>query len=93
MKSFFDAYKMAYKEDPSFIAAQAYDSFKLLVTAIKKAIDKSDKAPTRENVHVAMESIKTFSGATGNFNLDENGDAVRQFQMYQIINGKMTSKK
>lgn len=84
---FLKDYKELYGEEPSFIAAQAYDSFMLLAKGIHKV--GTNDLPTREQIQNAMRSIKSFSGATGTFTLDQNGDAVRDFQMFHIKNGTM----
>jgi len=90
MRTFFQEYKDAFGTDPGFLAAQSYDSTMLVAHAILLAAKGGTKVPTRGEVHKAMEEIRAFSGATGNFQLDENGDAIREFQMFKILNGAMS---
>lgn len=93
MKKFSDDYKKVNNEEPSFIAAQAYDATMLLAQAINTARGNRSTLPTREEVEKALDSIKRYDGATGTFVFDDNGDAIRTFRMYEIRNGRMTPRE
>jgi len=93
MKKFTDDYKKANNEEPSFIAAQAYDATMLLGQAIKTARGTRSTMPTREEVEKALDSIDRYDGATGTFVFDDNGDAIRTFRMYEIRDGRMVPRE
>jgi len=75
--------------NPSFISAQAYDAAMLLGKAIRSAQVSQEGLPTRQDVKRAVSARGDCEGATGSFRLDNNGDAVRTFQMFQIKDGQM----
>ena len=64
VQSFLNAYKEAYKEDPNVFAALGYDAGKMLVDAIQRGGDTSEKI--RDNV----ESIKDLKVGTGQITMD-----------------------
>ncbi|MBV9256668.1 MAG: branched-chain amino acid ABC transporter substrate-binding protein [Ktedonobacteraceae bacterium] len=79
----------------------AYDCMKILIQAIKKAIDGGAKPPTdsgqadaattfRQAVIDAMKTVK-YSGITGTHSFDANGDTTNKtVSLYQLadVNGK-----
>lgn len=90
MIEFREDYRKKFGEDPSFVAAQAYDAVVMLGQAIITAQEDSQALPSRGQIREALEKMDELEGATGTFHLDVNGDAVRQFRMYRIQNGQMT---
>jgi branched-chain amino acid transport system substrate-binding protein len=62
VKTFVDAYKKRYSEDPSQFAAQAYDAVGIMLQAIKRA---GGAKATRESVRDALAQTKDFPGVTG----------------------------
>ncbi len=64
VQAFLKAYKEAYKEDPNVFAALGYDAGKMLVDAIQRGGDTSEKI--RDNV----ESIKDLKVGTGQITMD-----------------------
>ncbi|MGD0726811.1 MAG: ABC transporter substrate-binding protein [Spirochaetia bacterium] len=70
-KSFVMAYREKYGTDPDQFAAQAYDGFYIMATAIKNA-GSADRAAIRD----ALARIRNLDGALGRFSFDENRDPV-----------------
>ena len=64
VQGFLTAYKDTYKEDPNVFAALGYDAGKMLVDAIQRGGDTSEKI--RDNV----ESIKDLKVGTGQITMD-----------------------
>lgn len=91
MRRFATDYRSAYGQDPSFVAAQAYDATMLLGRAIANGSHGSE-LPSRESVMQALSNAGQVQGATGAFRLDANGDAVREFRMYEIRSGRMAPR-
>lgn len=83
VRSFVDAYRAKYGEDPDIYAAHGYDALKLLVLAIEAA----DGAHPNQ-LRVGFASIKGHEGAAGRTAFDENGDVVRYPRMFIIRDGQ-----
>ena len=64
VKPFIEAYKAEYKEDPNVFAALGYDAGKMLIDAIQRGGDTSEKI--RDNI----ESIKDLKVGTGVITMD-----------------------
>jgi len=64
VQAFLSAYKAAYKEDPNVFAALGYDAGKMLIDAIQRGGDTSEKI--RENI----ETIKDLKVGTGVVTMD-----------------------
>jgi len=78
-------YESRYKEEASTFGGHAYDAFKILVTAMKKA------GLDREKVRDAIENMKGLVGTGGIFNFspkDHNGLDIDSFEMLTVKNGK-----
>ena len=84
-RKFVAAYKARFKRDPSSLAAQGYDSAKLLADAIKRA--KGDKP---DDVRAAIAETKGFQGATGTINIDAERNADKPIVVVQIKGKKFT---
>jgi branched-chain amino acid transport system substrate-binding protein len=79
-------YEGKYKEDASTFGGHAYDSFMILVEAIKTA-----GADDVEKIRSTIENMKGFVGTGGIFNLtptDHNGLGLDSFEMLTVKNGK-----
>jgi branched-chain amino acid transport system substrate-binding protein len=61
-KRFVDAYRVAYKEDPSSFAGNAHDGIMLATEALKAA-----KSTDREKVRAALEGLRGVPGVNGVF--------------------------
>lgn len=66
----------------------AYDSAKILIAAIERAIvDNGGKVPTREQVLKAMAATKEYKGITGTYSFDANGDAIQPGASFTHVSG------
>ncbi|HPC85044.1 MAG TPA: ABC transporter substrate-binding protein [Smithellaceae bacterium] len=85
-KKFIDAYKAKYGTTPDDVAALTYDSFGLLLQAIKTA-GKNDRQAVRD----ALAKIPLFNGVTGSMQFKEgSGDPIKSAVILQIKDGKFT---
>lgn len=62
------------------VAALGYDSYLLIIDAIKRA--ESTKGP---DIQKALTETKGFEGVTGSFSFDENGDAQKDSAVIKVI--------
>ena len=82
-KKFVSAYQTRWKREPSSLAAQAYDSAKLLFDAMGRA-----KAIEPVAIRDAIAETKGFSGATGTISIDKDRNADKPLVVVQIKDGK-----
>lgn len=87
VKSYVEAYKKEYKNTPSALTSQAYDSVGLLLTAIKEA--QSTETELIKNKLYEIE----YQGVTGNIKFDSNGDVDKEFVKVTIKNGMFVKMK
>jgi len=80
---FITAYKKKYNKLPSMMAALNYDTYNLILDAIKRAGSTDPKA-----IRDALAATKDFEGVTGMITLDYNGDAVKDAIIETVKNGK-----
>lgn len=78
-RAFVKAYADRYKHEPSALAAQGYDSAKLLADAIGRA-----RADTSEAIRDAIAETKGFQGATGAITINAERNADKPIVMVQI---------
>jgi len=78
-KAFVEKYKQRYNREPSSLAAQAYDSAKMLADAIGRA-----KGDTSEAIRDALADTKGFQGATGTISIDADRNADKPLVIVQI---------
>ncbi len=71
-------YRAAYKVEPDFYSAWAYDSVKLLALAIKNA-----NSTKPDDVAKALRAIKGYKGVEGTYTFDANGDELARLQHRQ----------
>ena len=73
-------YKEAYAEDPEFAAymTNAYDATMLIAQALEEGKD----------IKRFLYDLKEYDGAGGKLTIDQNGDAVKDFQLMIIEAGK-----
>jgi branched-chain amino acid transport system substrate-binding protein len=83
VRSFVDAYRARYNEDPDIYAAHGYDAIKLLAQAMINADGTHPKS-----IRVGFSAIKDYDGAAGRTAFDENGDVVRYPRMFIIREGR-----
>jgi len=84
-QEFVKKYEERYKRTPAAMAAQAYDSAKLLADAIGRA-----KTDTPDGIREALAETKNFQGATGSISMDENRNAQKPVVIVQIKDKKFT---
>lgn len=85
-KKFIAGYKAKYGTTPDDVAALTYDSFGLLLQALKTA-GKNDRQAVRE----ALARIPLYNGVTGNMQFREgSGDPVKSAVILKIKDGKFT---
>lgn len=85
-KKFIASYKAKYGTTPDDVAALTYDSFGLLLQALKSA-GKNDRQAVRD----ALARIPLYDGVTGNMQFKEgSGDPVKSAVILKIKDGKFT---
>ena len=85
-KKFIAGYKAKYGTTPDDVAALTYDSFGLLLQALKTA-GKNDRQAVRD----ALAKIPQYEGVTGNMQFKEgSGDPVKSAVILKIKDGKFT---
>ena len=85
-KKFIAGFKAKYGTTPDDVAALTYDSFGLLLQALKTA-GKNDRKAVRD----ALAKIPQYEGVTGNMQFKEgSGDPVKSAVILKIKDGKFT---
>ena len=82
-KSFVDAFKKEYGQNPDAVAVLAYDAVYVMVDAIKRA-GSTEPAKIRE----ALAATKDFAGAAGTLTLNATHDAVKGAVIIGFKDGK-----
>ncbi len=83
VQKFVAAYKAKYDgAEPDFVAANAYDSVKIIAAAIEQA-----GSADREAIREAIKTAHVVCTA-GDLSFDANGDAVKSVVMFKIENGQ-----
>ncbi len=82
---FYTEYTMRFKREPDTVAANVYDAAFLLSGCAQQVGDEVEK------VKQCLYATKNFSGASGVFSIDENGDAVKHIFFKTIRNGKFVT--
>src|SRR5262249_19937823 len=80
-KQFVEDFKKKFGKNPEPYAAEAYDAATVALKAIEAAA-KGGKAPSREDVAVAVRKVK-LSGITGDIEFDAKGD--RKKALYFVL--------
>lgn len=95
-KAFIDAYREAFPKNPSIpdYGFAAYDCARILIAAIKQAIETSaGHFPSRPQVVKAL-AASHFTGLTGVYSFDGNGDATSpMMSMYEVQKGDWVYKQ
>ena len=76
-------YQEKYKQTPDALGSLAYDATNMLIEAIRKA-NSDDPGKIRD----ALASMQGYTGVTGTFTMDQNGDPVKSAVILQIRDGK-----
>lgn len=81
-KKFVAAYKSKYGKTPNANAALGFDTYNMVVDAIRRAGSTDPKA-----IRDALATTKGFIGVTGSISIDENGDATKDAVILRVENG------
>lgn len=84
VKDFRNNYLERYNKPFGTPADVAYDALFLLVNAIEKNGDSV------ENIKSALYNVKNYQGASGFYSIDNNGDAIKPFELRIIYKQKFT---
>jgi branched-chain amino acid transport system substrate-binding protein len=85
-KKFIESYKAKYNATPDDVAALTYDSFGLLLEALKTA-GKNDRQAVRD----ALAKIPQYEGVTGSMQFKEgSGDPIKSAVILKIKDGKFS---
>ena len=83
-RRFIYRYKKKYGREPLSLSALGYDSYRIIIEAIKRAGTAEDGKKLRDEIA----STSDFRGATGAISFDENGDALKDVVVMQVRSGK-----
>ena len=83
IKSFTEAFRAKYSEDPDVWAAHGYDAMMVLYQALP------DKMRTAADFWSGMRQIDDYPGVTGAIRFDEKGDIGRFPRVFQVSNGNL----
>lgn len=93
-KALIESFKNAFtqREDLSGYTFLGYDSARILIDAIGRAIDAAGgNMPTRRQVLEAVQNTRNLKLSTGTYSFDRNGDATSPtMAFYQLKNGVWT---
>lgn len=81
-KNFVAAYKKKYGKEPNANAALGFDTYNMVVDAIRRAGSTNPKA-----IRDALATTKGFVGVTGTITIDENGNATKDAVILRVQNG------
>ncbi|MBI3597795.1 MAG: penicillin-binding protein activator [Nitrospirae bacterium] len=82
VQSFVERYRNRYEEEPTLLAAQAYDAVSLVLRALQQG------AVTGEAVRDFLGRIRNFSGVTGSISYTPDGDLAKRLYVIQAKDGK-----
>jgi branched-chain amino acid transport system substrate-binding protein len=72
---FISDFEIRFGETPLLFSAQAYDAAAMCMRAILDASkENGEEVPTREQVATAIRALQDYSGISGTFTFNENGD-------------------
>jgi branched-chain amino acid transport system substrate-binding protein len=96
-KELIDSFKKAFtgKEDYAAYTFPGYDSARILLDGISRAIDTAGgNMPTRKQVIEAVQNTKNLKLSTGTYSFDKNGDPTSAtMAFYQLKSGAWTFNK
>ena len=81
-KRFYGAYTARFAREPDTVAANVYDAAFLFADCIEKVGNEV------EDVKQCLYETDNFNGASGVFDIDDNGDAVKTIFFKTVKNGK-----
>ncbi len=80
---FVDQFLSRYEERPTLVAAQGYDTLRMLVQLLQSG------ANTRFDLRDMLQQVRDFPGVTGLTSLDEHGNAVKIPYLLTVKNGRI----
>ena len=83
IQKFVSDYRAKYGETPDSLGANAYDTARIVVDAIKRA-GSTDPAKLRD----ALAQVKDFPGIAGPITIDANRNALKPAVILKVNNGK-----
>ncbi len=84
VRSFVDAYRSAYQEDPDILSAQAYDAAAMVLSLLKERKD------TPLAIRDSLLAMKNYPGITGATTFAGNHEAEKTLFLIRIDDGKFT---
>jgi ABC-type branched-subunit amino acid transport system substrate-binding protein/predicted negative regulator of RcsB-dependent stress response len=87
VRSFVDRYRNRFNEEPSLLAAQAYDTASLILKSIQQG------ASSGETIRDFVSRVQNFPGATGPINFTPEGDLAKRLYVIQAKDGKFIQIK
>jgi branched-chain amino acid transport system substrate-binding protein len=88
--SFLGQYKKVYGKDiqEALYGAISYDTYNLIADSVKACASKNSDC-----IKDFLYGVKDYNGISGSITIDSNGDAVRDFSLKQIVDGKVAEIK
>ncbi len=86
-KKFAKVFKDKYGISPGIAAAYSYDAASLLLYSIELGGIKG------EQIQKIMSKVRNYEGVTRFFSFDENGDAIRETELFIVKNRKFVPLK
>lgn len=83
VQAFTEQYRSRYQERPTLVAAQGYDTLRMLVQLLQAG------ASTRFELRDALSKLWDFPGVTGLTSMDVNGNAIKIPYLLTIKNGRI----
>lgn len=80
VRAFVEKYTERFGKPPSRLAALSYDAYNMLAEAIERA-----KSMRPSHVREALLSIKDFHGVTGPASISEDGEAVKEPYIFELM--------
>jgi branched-chain amino acid transport system substrate-binding protein len=87
-KAYSAMYRSKYKIEPDVYSGWTFDAINVLALAITNA-----KSTNPEDIKKAILAIKDYKGVEGTYSFDENGDALRGYNIVKNENGKIVFNK
>jgi len=82
--TFRETYIRHYGEEPTFASMYAYEAMKVLAEAIEKT-----KQLEPEKIKKYIIEKREYMGLQGTFEIDENGDNIRDYMLFENVDGKL----
>ncbi|HDQ25575.1 MAG TPA: hypothetical protein ENN43_02380 [bacterium] len=76
--SFISAFRDKYARAPDMLSANSYDAMSLVTRIIRTGVD------SRENFKNLLKGSRNYSGASGMFSFDADGDSIRDYYIMRI---------